>query len=126
MRQAIKEGEDDSTRTGTYIIWRTSEILREQGAPVELPSKATLYRLLAKLSQGTHALGTPLARRSRAHLPQFSRFLPLPGDRLSAHAQGVPVPEGARGEDARLDHVRGAAQRDHRRLRPAAARRRSR
>jgi putative transposase len=30
MRQAIKEGEDDSTRTGTYIIWRTGEILRER------------------------------------------------------------------------------------------------
>jgi putative transposase len=67
MRHAIKEGEDDSTRTGTYIIWRTGEILRERGAPVELPSKATLYRLLAKLSQGTHALGTARARRSRAH-----------------------------------------------------------
>ncbi|GAA3509878.1 hypothetical protein FHR32_001987 [Streptosporangium album] len=67
MRQAIKEGEDDSTRTGTYIIWRTGEILRERGASVELPSKATLYRLLAKLSQGTHALGTARARRSRAH-----------------------------------------------------------
>ncbi|MGA5762062.1 hypothetical protein [Nonomuraea bangladeshensis] len=42
MRQAIKEGEDESTRTGTYIIWRTGEALREQGAAVELPSKATL------------------------------------------------------------------------------------
>ncbi|MGW2151603.1 hypothetical protein ACWCOT_45400 [Nonomuraea bangladeshensis] len=67
MRQAIKEGEDESTRTGTYIIWRTGEALREQGAAVELPSKATLYRLLAKLTQGTHALGTARARRSRAH-----------------------------------------------------------
>lgn len=38
MRQAVKEGVDDSTRTGTYILWRTGEILREKGETVELPS----------------------------------------------------------------------------------------
>jgi putative transposase len=67
MRQAIEEGEDDSTRTGTYIIWRTGEILREKGEVVELPSQATLYRLLAKLSQGNPTSGTARNRRSRAH-----------------------------------------------------------
>jgi hypothetical protein len=67
MRQAIKEGEDDSTRTGTYIIWRTGEILKEAGEPVELPSQATLYRLLAKLSQGNPVSATARSRRSRAH-----------------------------------------------------------
>ncbi|WP_031223477.1 Mu transposase C-terminal domain-containing protein [Streptomyces roseochromogenus] len=67
MRQAIKEGEDDSTRTGTYIIWRTGEILKEAGEPVELPSQATLYRLLAKLSQGNPVSATARNRRSRAH-----------------------------------------------------------
>ncbi|MFF3753292.1 integrase, partial [Streptomyces sp. NPDC002018] len=67
MRQAIEEGKDDSTRTGTYVIWRTSEILRENGATVELPSQATLYRLLAKLSHGNPVSATARNRRSRAH-----------------------------------------------------------
>ncbi|MFJ1834462.1 TnsA-like heteromeric transposase endonuclease subunit [Streptomyces sp. NPDC088175] len=67
MRKAIKEVEDDSTRTGTYIIWRTGEILREAGETAELPSQATLYRLLAKLSQGNPLSGTARNRRSRAH-----------------------------------------------------------
>ncbi|WP_251982692.1 hypothetical protein [Streptomyces violaceusniger] len=67
MRKAIKEGEDDSTRTGTYIIWRTGEILREKGETAGLPSRATLCRLLAKLSQGSPVSGTARDRRSRAH-----------------------------------------------------------
>ncbi|WP_324608485.1 Mu transposase C-terminal domain-containing protein [Streptomyces sp. NRRL F-2799] len=67
MRQAIKEGEDNSTRTGTYIIWRTGEILKEAGESVELPSQATLYRLLGKLSQGNPVSATARNRRSRAH-----------------------------------------------------------
>jgi hypothetical protein len=67
MRKAVKEGEDDSTHTGTYIIWRTGEILQEKGEAVELPSQSTLYRLLAKLSQGNAVSGTARNRRSRAH-----------------------------------------------------------
>lgn len=67
MRKAIKESEDDSTHTGTYIIWRTGEILRENGEAVELPSQSTLYRLLAKLSQGNPVSATARNRRSRAH-----------------------------------------------------------
>ncbi|MFF1909598.1 Mu transposase C-terminal domain-containing protein [Kitasatospora sp. NPDC058218] len=68
MRQAIKEGVDTSTRNGAYLIWRTGEILRERGGePVELPSRRTLYRLVAKLTAGTHATGSAVTRRSRAH-----------------------------------------------------------
>ncbi|MFI6742722.1 TnsA-like heteromeric transposase endonuclease subunit [Nonomuraea sp. NPDC050451] len=67
MRQAIKEAEDDSTRTGTYLIWRTGEILKETGKSVELPSQTTLYRLVGKLSQGSLISGTARTRRSRAH-----------------------------------------------------------
>jgi putative transposase len=67
MRKAVKEGEDDSTRTGTYIIWRTGEILKEAGETVELPSQSTLYRLLAKLTQGSPVSATARNRRSRAH-----------------------------------------------------------
>jgi putative transposase len=68
MRKAIKEGVDTSTRNGAYLIWRTEEILRESVAePVELPARRTLYRLLAKLTRGTHATGSAVTRRSKAH-----------------------------------------------------------
>ncbi|MFJ2791006.1 TnsA-like heteromeric transposase endonuclease subunit [Streptomyces sp. NPDC087290] len=67
MRQAVEEGEEDSTRTGTYLIWRTGEILRENGETAGLPSQSTLYRLLAKLTHGHPVSATARNRRSRAH-----------------------------------------------------------
>ncbi|KJS52910.1 integrase [Streptomyces rubellomurinus subsp. indigoferus] len=67
MRQAIKEGVDASTRNGAYLIWRTKEILRESGEPVELPSHRTFYRLVERLTKGTHATGSARTRRSKAH-----------------------------------------------------------
>ncbi|MFJ7281040.1 Mu transposase C-terminal domain-containing protein [Kitasatospora sp. NPDC098663] len=69
MRAAISEGVDASTRTGSYLIWRTGEILRQtpETQGVELPSRSTLYRLLAKLTLRTHTFGTASTRRSRAH-----------------------------------------------------------
>ncbi|MFJ5104935.1 Mu transposase C-terminal domain-containing protein [Streptomyces sp. NPDC088554] len=72
MRQAISEGVDASTRNGAYLIWRTLEILRntaDQAAEEEvaLPSRRSLYRLLEKLTKGTHATGSARTRRSVAH-----------------------------------------------------------
>ncbi|WP_037970074.1 Mu transposase C-terminal domain-containing protein [Streptomyces sp. PVA_94-07] len=68
MRQAIKEGVETSTRNGAYLIWRTGEIIRENdGNLAELPSRRTLYRLVAKLTAGTHATGSAVTRRSKAH-----------------------------------------------------------
>ncbi|MEU8509653.1 Mu transposase C-terminal domain-containing protein [Streptomyces brevispora] len=68
MRQAIKEGVETSTRNGAYLIWRTGEIIRENGGNLaELPSRRTLYRLVAKLTVGTHATGSAVTRRSKAH-----------------------------------------------------------
>ncbi|MEU2120147.1 Mu transposase C-terminal domain-containing protein [Streptomyces sp. NPDC016459] len=69
MRQAIAEAVDASTRRGTFIIWRTGELLRQtpEGWAVKLPSERTLYRLLAKLTDGTHTFGSAVTRRSRAH-----------------------------------------------------------
>lgn len=68
MRQAINEGLDTSTRNGSYLIWRTEEIVRENGGNLaELPSKRTLYRLVARLTAGTHATGSAVTRRSKAH-----------------------------------------------------------
>ncbi|NEC22111.1 Mu transposase C-terminal domain-containing protein [Streptomyces parvus] len=68
MRQAIKEGVETSTRNGAYLIWRTGEIIRENGGDLaELPSRRTLYRLLDRLTAGTHATGSAVTRRSKAH-----------------------------------------------------------
>ncbi|MET9735157.1 hypothetical protein ABZZ79_32310 [Streptomyces sp. NPDC006458] len=66
MRTAISEAVDASTRTGSFILWRTGEILRETpGAQdLEVPSERTLYRLLAKLTDGTHTFSAASSRRS--------------------------------------------------------------
>ncbi len=49
-----------------FVLWRTQQILsgREETAEVELPSRATLYRLFDKLAVGTHATGSARTRRS--------------------------------------------------------------
>jgi putative transposase len=69
MRQAISEAVDASTRTGSFLLWRTGEILKatEEGRRITLPSQRTLYRLLAKLTAGTYTTGSAVTRRSRAH-----------------------------------------------------------
>ncbi|WP_432171232.1 Mu transposase C-terminal domain-containing protein [Streptomyces sp. 1222.5] len=69
MRQAIAEATDASTRRGTFLLWRTGEILRQTpaGRAVKLPSERTLYRLLDKLTGNTHTFGSATTRRSRAH-----------------------------------------------------------
>ncbi|MFJ3307838.1 Mu transposase C-terminal domain-containing protein [Streptomyces sp. NPDC086549] len=69
MRQAIDEAVDASTRTGTFLLWRVGEILQKtpEGRAAKLPSRATLYRLLAKLTAGTHTTGSATTRRSKAH-----------------------------------------------------------
>ncbi|MFJ4519146.1 hypothetical protein [Streptomyces sp. NPDC088816] len=69
MSQAISEATDASTRTGTFLLWRTEQILKaaSEGREVKLPSRRTLYRLLDKLTAGTHTTGSATTRRSRAH-----------------------------------------------------------
>jgi len=71
MRQAIAEAEQESSRTATYLFWRTGQILEAahgRGA-VELPSQRSLYRLLDKLSAGKHTTGSARTRRSLADRP---------------------------------------------------------
>jgi putative transposase len=71
MRAAINEAADASTRTASFILWRTAQILAEQyGAEAALPSERTLYRLFAALSRGKHVTGSARARRSLANRPQ--------------------------------------------------------
>jgi hypothetical protein len=71
MRQAIEEATQPSSRTATYLFWRTQQILdatHGQGV-VELPSQRSLYRLLEKLSAGKHTTGSARTRRSLADRP---------------------------------------------------------
>ncbi|MFF4764391.1 Mu transposase C-terminal domain-containing protein [Streptomyces sp. NPDC001292] len=71
MRKAVAEAAQGSTRTATYLFWRTGQILEAdhgRGA-VELPSQRSLYRLLEKLSAGKHTTGSARTRRSLADRP---------------------------------------------------------
>ncbi len=73
MRCAIDEATDASTRTATYLFWRTGQILEAShgaGAGVELPSQRSLYRLLERLSAGRHTTGSARTRRSLANRPE--------------------------------------------------------
>ena len=71
MRQAIAEAEQESSRTATYLFWRTAQILEAAHGRgvVELPSQRSLYRLLGKLSAGKHTTGSARTRRSLADRP---------------------------------------------------------
>jgi putative transposase len=68
MRQAVEEATGQSSRTATYLFWRTRQILDTTHGPgvVELPSRRSLYRLLEKLSAGKHTTGSARTRRSLA------------------------------------------------------------
>ena len=69
MRQAIEEAASDSSRTASFVIWRTREILVRDGADAKLPSERTLYRLFGRLAHGKHTTGSASTRRSLAGRP---------------------------------------------------------
>lgn len=71
MRTAIAGSGDSSTRTASFFLWRTEQILCETLGPgtVALPSQRTLYRMFGKLSRGQHTTGTARTRRSLAARP---------------------------------------------------------
>lgn len=71
MRKAVDEATEESSRTATFLFWRTGQILTEtHGAGVvQLPSQRSLYRLLGKLSAGRHTTGSARTRRSLANRP---------------------------------------------------------
>lgn len=79
MRTAVAQATEDSSRTASYVLWRTGQLLADiHGAGVvELPSRRTLYRLFDKLSQGLHTTGSARTRRSLANRPD-GRFGELP------------------------------------------------
>jgi transposase InsO family protein len=71
MRTAVAEAKDASTRTGSYLIWRTEQILaqREDAGEITMPHRATLYRLLDRLTVGQHTTGSARTRQSMASRP---------------------------------------------------------
>jgi hypothetical protein len=71
MRPAIAEATQESSRTATYLFWRTGQILETAHGlgVVELPSQRSLYRLLENLSAGRHTTGSARTRRSLADRP---------------------------------------------------------
>ena len=96
MRQAIDEATDASTRTAPYVFWRAGQILEaEHGAgTVELPSRASLYRLFSALSSGRHVTGLARTRRSLAARPDgpFSRLqVSAPGEVMEIDSTPLDV-----------------------------------
>ncbi|MGH3288704.1 MAG: Mu transposase C-terminal domain-containing protein, partial [Streptosporangiaceae bacterium] len=83
MERAIGEATDDSSRTATFIVWRTRQILAERGQSGTEPSRATMFRLFSRLSAGKHTTGSAATRRGLAGRPQrmFSQAHPAaPGE----------------------------------------------
>jgi hypothetical protein len=96
MRQAIGEATDASTRTASYIFWRAGQILDAgHGAgTVELPSRASLYRLFSALSAGRHTTGSARTRRSLAARPDgpFSQLqVSAPGEVMEIDSTPLDV-----------------------------------
>jgi len=48
MGQAIAEAAEESSRTATFIVWRTRQLLAEQGQADKEPSRATMFRLFSR------------------------------------------------------------------------------
>jgi hypothetical protein len=87
--QAIAEATDASTRTAAYVFWRAAQILDAgHGAgAVELPSRASCYRLFSSLSAGKHTTGSARTRRSLAARPDG----PFSGLQVSAPGEVMEI-----------------------------------
>ena len=77
MRQAIGEAADASSQTAAFVIWRTREILAEEGRRAGAVATGPSYRLFGPLSAGGHTTGSASTRRSLAGRPE-GMFGPLP------------------------------------------------
>ncbi len=71
LQQAIGEQAAASTRTASFYLWRTRQILAEQHGPdaVPMPAKATFYRLFERVTAGLHTTGSARTRQSLANRP---------------------------------------------------------
>jgi transposase InsO family protein len=94
MEQAVAEATDDSSRTASFIVWRTRQILAERGQPGLEPSRATMFRLFSRLSAGRHTTGSAATRRGLAGRPQrmFSQAHPAaPGELMEIDSTPLDV-----------------------------------
>ena len=100
MRQAVEEATDDSSRTASFIIWRTEQIVKTgigagAGAgPVTWPSQRSLYRLFDKVAAGKHTTGSAGTRRSLAGRPEgmFARpVVAAPGEVMEIDSTPLDV-----------------------------------
>ena len=94
MEQAIAEATDDSSRTATFIVWRTRQLLAERGQAGKEPSRATMFRLFSRLSAGRHTTGSAVTRRGLAGRPQrmFSQAYPAaPGELMEIDSTPLDV-----------------------------------
>jgi hypothetical protein len=71
MQTAVGEATNASTRTAGFVLWRTAQILAAHPDidQIVVPSRATLYRLLGRLTVGLHTTGSASTRRSQAARP---------------------------------------------------------
>ncbi len=94
MEQAISEATEDSSRTASFIVWRTRQILAGQGLSDREPSRATMFRLFSRLSAGRHTTGSAATRRGLAGRPQrmFSQAHPAaPGELMEIDSTPLDV-----------------------------------
>jgi hypothetical protein len=94
MEQAVAEATDESSRTATFIVWRTRQILAERGQAGREPSRATMFRLFSRLSAGRHTTGSAATRRGLAGRPQrmFSQAHPAaPGELMEIDSTPLDV-----------------------------------
>ena len=94
MEQAIAGATDESSRTATFIVWRTRQILSERGRSDREPSRATMFRLFSRLSAGRHTTGSAATRRGLAGRPQrmFSQAHPAaPGELMEIDSTPLDV-----------------------------------
>ena len=94
MGQAVAEATDDSSRTASFIVWRTRQILAGQGLSDREPSRATMFRLFSRLSAGKHTTGSAATRRGLAARPQrmFSQAHPAaPGELMEIDSTPLDV-----------------------------------
>ena len=94
MEKAIAEAIEESSRTATFIVWRTRQLLAEQGQASLEPSRATMFRLFSRLSAGKHTTGSAATRRGLAGRPQrmFSQAYPsAPGELMEIDSTPLDV-----------------------------------
>jgi hypothetical protein len=132
MRQAVEEATEDSTRTASFVIWRTEQIVKDSidtgGEAVVWPSQRSLYRLFDKVSAGRHTTGSASTRRSLAARPEgmfAARTVSAPGEVMEIDSTPLDVmvllDDGVVGrvdltgiiDVATGDGVRGGAAPDH-------------